>query len=452
MKENLNMASQPKLKKYRIGVIGTGARGETFARQLRDGHPRAELFGVCDIDRDRLDTFCSYCELGDTRRFTDSREFLAQSALDAVVITTPEWTHGDVAVAALGAGKHIYLEKPMAHNSESCRQIMRAHAETAKTRPVTAFIGFNLRQTGPFMRLKEVVDSGVLGQILHVAGLEQVSRAHGASFMRRFHRNSGRTGGLLNHKCSHDLDILQWLVGHQHQINKVSSFGGNNVFTPDKQPATHCSVCPVRDDCFYPDKAGFVFPVGGQQPLHHQQSDVYGADLCVFNDDKDIVDNQSLIMEWDNGVRGSFNLQMFQHFGRRQICIWGETGYAELNTWPENLVRVVHTGSGEVVEHRFPPPVGGHGGSDIRMISRFTEAIDDPAAFAARGASSSLAAGLAATLVAEKADQSRLGGQVVEISPHEFSAGDANPHSTRTTGISPPFALAARNGTILRTV
>jgi predicted dehydrogenase len=345
--------------------------------------------------------------------------------LDAVIITTPEWTHGDVAVAALAAGKHIYLEKPMAHNSADCRRIMRAQAEDKNLRPLTAFIGFNLRQTLPYMRLKEVVDSGVLGEIVHISGLEQLSRAHGASFMRRFHRSSERSGGLLNHKCSHDLDILQWLVGHQHKIVKVSSFGGTNIFTHDKQPSTHCHLCPVRSDCFYPDQAGFVFPVRGSAPIHHRQSELYGGDLCVFNDDKDVVDNQSVIWEWDNGVRGSFNLQMFQHFGRRQTCVWGETGYAELNTWPESSIRVIASGNGETTEYRFPKPTGGHGGSDIRMIDRFIEAMENPAAFAARQASSGLAAGLAATLVAEKADQSRLSENAVAIMPDEYTCHDS---------------------------
>lgn len=414
------MTSQTPPRPYRIGIIGTGARGETFARQLYAGHPRAELFGVCDIDADRLDKFCAYCELRDARRFTDPHEFLGQPGMDAVIITTPEWTHADIAMGAMCAGKHIYLEKPMANTSASCRRIMQGHVDAGRNRPVTAFIGFNLRQTAPFMRLKEIVESGVLGQIVHISGLEQLPRAHGASFMRRFHRRSERSGGLLNHKCSHDLDILQWLIGHEHKVVKVSSFGGNSVFTADKQPATHCHLCPVIDECFYPDKAGFVFPIGGAQPLHHAHSDIYGGDLCVYSDDKDIIDNQTVILEWDNGVRGNFNLQMFQHFGRRQTCIWGEKGYVELNTWPEELVRVVSTGTGEIIEHRFQMSEGGHGGSDLRMIDRFADAIENPEAFMRQAGSSGLEAGLAATLVAEKADIARLSGQVATIETREY--------------------------------
>ena len=110
-------------------------------------------------------------------------------------------------------------------------------------------------------------------------------------------------------------------------------------------------------------------------------------------------------MEWDNGIRGNFNLQMFQHFGRRQICIWGEEGYVEFNTWPEDSIRVVSSNTGEIIEHRFAPAKSGHGGSDGKMIGRFVEAIESSGKRGARDETSGLSAGLAATLVAERADR-----------------------------------------------
>jgi predicted dehydrogenase len=220
---------------------------------------------------------------------------------------------------------------------------------------------------------------------------------------------------MLNTKCSHDLDMLQWLIGHEHKVVRVSSFGGTNIFTPDKQPAEHCHVCPVQSECQYRDRAGFVFPISGKEPLHHGQQEIYGGDLCVFDPDKDLVDNQTVIMEWSNGVRGSFNMQMFQHVGRRQVTIWGELGYAELNTWPQASIRVIESLSGNTTDYQFTEDEGGHGGSDVKMIDRFLNAIEQK-----EDGASGLSAGLAATLLAEKADQSRLSGKIVEISPDEY--------------------------------
>jgi len=415
-------------RKYRIGVIGAGARGETFARQLYAGFSRAELFGICDIDADRLAKFCDYLQLKGASRFTDPQEFLSHPDLDAVVITTPEFTHKDVALAAMRAGKHIYCEKALAHTPADAREILHAHASSK----VTAYVGFNLRAQAGVQKLKAVVESGVLGQIVQISGLEQLAAAHGAAFMRRYHRHASRSGGLLNTKCSHDLDLMQWLIGYEHKIVRVASFGGSNVFRPDKQPAERCTDCRenIRRACPYRDRTGFVFPVSARegQPFHKtEQTDVYGGDLCVYHSDKDLVDNQTLIMEWDHGVRGNFNLQMFQAGGRRETCIWGENGYAELTerayAEPSHeqmsavVVRVVASATGDVTEYHFAKQRGGHGGADIKMIDRFIDAIENPLLAAL---DSGLSAGLAATLVASKADEARLSGTVVTISPKEY--------------------------------
>lgn len=395
-------------RRYRIGVIGAGARGETFARELYRGTPRAELAAICDIDADRLEKFCDYCELTNARRFTDPDAFLADPDMDAVVVTTPEFTHAQVACAALAAGKHVYLEKPIAHTLDDCRRIVEAHRQSDRT----VFVGFNLRASPTRIKLKQIVTEGVLGQIVHVEGIEHLSQAHGAAFMRRFHRHSRNSGGLLNHKCSHDLDILLWLVGHEHRVTKIASFGGTNVFTPDRKPADYCHQCPteVYTRCPYKAGPGFVFPVRGDAPIYHRDNQTYGGDLCVYNDDKDIVDNQTVILEWEHGVRGSFSLQMFGHKGVRCTRVWGEKGYAELDESSGSMVRVVDADTGDVTEHKFQPRSGGHGGSDPRMLERFIHAIENGGA-----SDSGVEAGVAASVVAINADESRLSGQVVDL-------------------------------------
>lgn len=401
------------MDKYRIGVIGAGARGEYFAKTLYQGTPRAVLAGICDIDPDRLQKFCDYCGLDGAATFSDPDEFFARDDMDAVIITTPEFTHREVTLKAIAASKHFYLEKAMAQNSADCRAIIKAHRESN----VTAYLGFNMRAQVRYERMKEILDSGVLGQIVHIEGIEILAQAHGAAFMRRFHRQSARSGGLLNTKCAHDLDILQWFIGHQHRVVKVASFGGVNVFTHDKQPAEHCCDCPreIRIDCAYQDRAGFVFPVTGKDPIHKtEELSLYGGDLCVYNDDKDLIDNQTVIIEWDNGVRGNFNLQLFQNRGRRETRVWGEKGYL-IGPTDSGGIRVVLSDTGEVIEYQVRGRPGGHGGADPEMLGRFLDLIEG------RGPSDSgLAEGLAATLLAEKADEARLSGSVVEISPDEY--------------------------------
>jgi len=404
------------MKTYRIGVIGAGARAETFTRGLATGiDERASLFGICDVDEDRLHTYAEYCGHTDVPLFTDPGEFLNHRDMDAVVITVPEFAHREVAAAAMAAGKHIYLEKAMAPTSAECREIIEAHAKSS----VAAFLGFNMRASPVFSRIKEIVDTGILGQVVHISALEHCSQEHGAAFMRRFHRHRARSGGFLNTKCSHDLDFLQWLVGHDRRVAKVASFGGTNVFVPSKQVATHCHLCPrdVRAACPYEDRGGFTFPVSRKARFAKKKdADVYGGDLCVYNDDKDIIDNQTVLLEWDRGVRADFNLQLFGHgSSRREVRVYGEKARLDANTGTRRI-RVTVASTGEVITHDIKPQGGGHGGADRHMIARFVSAIEGEGRH-----DSGLAEGLAATLVAEKADEAMMTGRVVVIAPEEYA-------------------------------
>ena len=405
-------------KVYSIGVIGAGARAETFAKTLHLGTPQARLFGICDHDGDRMEKFCQYCGLDGARRFTDPREFLASGEMDAVIVTVPDFAHRDVTLAALAAGKHVYLEKPLAPNLAQCRQIVAAAAHSDRT----LYVGFNLRASPVYQKLCELARSGKLGRIIHVSAFEQMSTAHGASFMRRWHRREARCGGFLNHKCCHDLDIMQWIVGHEHRIARVASFGGLNIFRPDDGPkghGTHCHNCPpgIYRQCRYTYVGGFMFPVHAAMPIDKlNESDVYGNDLCVYTADKDVVDNQTLIFEWDNGVRGDFTLQPFQHRGGRETRVWGELGMAEhLEDDRGQYVRHTDSTTGDMVEYRFAPRKGGHSGTDPYMLGRFIDALEGQGV-----GDSGVAEGFAATLLSLKADESRKTGKVVEIDPREY--------------------------------
>ena len=402
-------------KCYKIGVIGLGARAETFTKHLYDAkeNSRAQLFGICDIDADRMEKYINYCGYENLKTFTDPEKFLNQPEMDAVIITTPDFTHLEVAKMAFKAGKHVYLEKPLDVTAERCREIMRFNASSK----VVAYVGFNLRACRVRMKAKEIIQSGILGQIVHIEGLEQLSQAHSASFMRRFHRKHSQSGGLLNTKCSHDMDILQWFIGHEHKVAKIASFGGVSIFTPEKAPAAYCHKCPedIYDKCPYKDQSGFVFPVGGDLPIHKTVDlETYGGDLCVYNSEKELIDNQTIIMEWDNGVRGSFNLQLFQNKGKREIKIWGEKGLLEMAIGGKALMLTL-SDTGETIEYDFPPVEGGHGGTDPSMIGRFIAAMDNNGE-----KDSGLSAGLAATMLAEKANESMQTGSVVTISPKEY--------------------------------
>lgn len=394
------------MKRCKIGVIGLGARGETFARSLYQGTPRAELFGLCDTDADRMAKFCDYCGLDGARCFTDPAEFFDQREMDAVIITTPDFTHLDVTSRAMAAGKHVYLEKPMDVTVDKCRELLHL----ARTSGIRSLLGFNMRLGEGYVRMKEYLDAGMIGQIVHIEGLEHVGVSHGAAFMRRFHRHRTQSGGLLNTKSSHDMDMMQWLIGHDHKLSKVAAFGGCNVFQPRKAPAKYCRECPQKTTCPYVDKAGFVFPVGGDAPMHHRDETVYGGDLCVYNDDKDICDNMTCIFEWNSGIRGNFNLQLFNAGGPgRWTKIYGEKGVME---YDGGKIVIRQAPSGNLIEITPKGYQVVHGKGDPQMIGLFVNAIEGRPA-----PNMGFDAGLSAAILALKAEEAMVSGKTLDIDP-----------------------------------
>ena len=204
------------------------------------------------------------------------------------------------------------------------------------------------------------------------------------------------------------MDMMQWLIGHQHKLKRVAAFGGTNIFSPKKAPAKYCHECRIANTCRYHDQAGFVFPVRGPLPIHHRNQKTYGGDLCVYNAEKDICDNMTAIFEWDSGIRGNFNLQLFQADGCRVTKIWGENGLVEFR---DGKITIIESPRGH--RHEITPKgyAGGHGGSDPQMIGNFIDAIEG------KKSDSSLEAGLAAAILTLKAEEAMMTGKVLEIDP-----------------------------------
>lgn len=393
------------LKKIRIAVAGTGQRASAFVKRMKD-MPGVELAALCDINRERLQSYARQNKCEDIALFTSLDEMLADKLLDAVVITVPDGMHKEVAVKCFAAGKHVMLEKPMALTVEDCKEIVRAKEKSGKILQ----LGFVLRSTPFYRKVKEIVDQGVLGQIMGISAAEYLKVSHSASYMRRWHRKSANSGGFIVTKCSHDLDMLNWLSGSQ--ATRVASFGDNNFFLPKKSPATHCSKCQEKD-CrfrFNPQSGGFVFMTEDDRinPSHRN------FDLCVYNDDKDIVDNQVAILEYVNGVRATFSLQLFRATGARMITINGTEAYLS-GCLEENRISICHSRTGQVDVHEIKVEGSGHSGGDERFVLEFVDCIRNGTAPVA-----DLRSGLASTVTALAVEKARKSGSVISIDPAEY--------------------------------
>ena len=127
-----------------MGIIGTGLWGSHHARAFTT-LPRTTLAAVCDIDADRAQAFAR--EHGAAKAYTDHRALLADPAVDAVSVATPDFAHADPLVAAAEAGKHVIVEKPLATTHEDLARIEAA----VKASGVTFMVDFHNRWSPPIV-------------------------------------------------------------------------------------------------------------------------------------------------------------------------------------------------------------------------------------------------------------------------------------------------------------
>ena len=391
------------MEKCKIAVIGFGQRGYCYVGMIRRT-PDAELAAVCDTDAARMETFARELNIEDIPRFTSVDEMLKNCDIDAVVITTPDFTHRDCAIACCKAGKHIMLEKPMAPTAAECRDIIRTCSENN----CLMQIGFVLRFHPVFRKVIEIVRSGKLGQILNIVSNEYIGVMHGASYMRRWHRKTANSGGFVLAKCSHDLDIIA--TAANSQVRRVAAFGSLDFFTTGKLKHRYCSECPDTE-CRFRFKGEFV----RMTPEEKQDPSAKPFDLCVYNEDKDLVDHEVAIMDFDNGIKASFALHLFAEVPKRTICIAGTDGILYADT-AEECIHVNYS-NGTPAEN-IPCPQqnnSGHGGSDQSVLDEFISCIQSGSAPRADHM-----AGLASTVIGNAIEKARMTNQVVEITEQEY--------------------------------
>lgn len=154
--------TQPRHNPVRTGVVGLGYWGPNLARNLSD-HSRSELTWLCDLNETALAGIAR--RHPGTATTTSFETMLADPELDAIAIVTPVSTHYDLAVAALEAGKHVLIEKPLAASSVQALDLM----ERAEKAGLVLLPGHTFLYSPPVVKIKELLDSGALGEIYFIS-------------------------------------------------------------------------------------------------------------------------------------------------------------------------------------------------------------------------------------------------------------------------------------------
>lgn len=226
--------------KIRVAVVGAGERGTLHGDTVSRVPEWAQVTAVAEPRRAYREAFAARHKLAPGNAFTDWKELAAHRGLcDAVIICTQDRDHVEPAVAFLGQGYHMLLEKPMAANLEDCRRIARAQAAAGTVTSVC----HSLRYNQGFAALKDLAHSGRIGRIVTVDQLEQVAWWHQAhSFVRGNWGNEARSSFMLMSKSCHDIDYIAHLVGAE--CRRVQSFGSLSFFTRENAPEAQ-SVAPT---------------------------------------------------------------------------------------------------------------------------------------------------------------------------------------------------------------
>lgn len=198
-----------------------GNMGKIHANNALDGKaPGIKLTAVCDEDAARLE---SWSNREGVHTFTDYDAMIASGEVDAVLIATPHYSHTSYGVAALQAGLHVLVEKPISVHKADCERLIAAHTD-----PQVVFAAMFNQRTGPaYRKLKQLLDRGELGAVHRISWIitdwYRTQSYYSSGGWRATWAGEG--GGVLLNQCPHQLDLYQWLFGMPTRVRAFCQIG-----------------------------------------------------------------------------------------------------------------------------------------------------------------------------------------------------------------------------------
>lgn len=336
------------MEELNIGVIGAGGRGY-LAEHAHRPEQGVRLAAGADIDAKALDLFRE--KYGPDVYVTDDyRKLLELDHIQAVFITSPDYLHEEHAVAALRAGMHVYLEKPMAITIQGCDRILQAARDTG----MKLYLGHNMRHHIYIQKMKELIDGGAIGEVK--AGWCRHFVAYGCdAYFKDWHAERRNTTSLLLQKGAHDIDVLHWLCGGYSV--RVTGMGGLTLY--DQIPDRHDPS----------EKGDSSWHLENWPPLSQK-----GLNPVI-----DVEDLNMMLMELDNGVFCSYQQCHYTPDAWRNYTIIGTEGRIENFSSSPPVVRLwnkrcsFREHGNEEIECQVPE--GGHGGADPLIVDEFLRYI-----------------------------------------------------------------------------
>lgn len=349
----------------KLVIVGTGHRCYSFAKSIIENYSdKIAIIGVCDVNVKRCEYYRDTLN-ADMKIYRDFDLMLNELKPDAVFVTTPDCMHHEYIIRSLKKGCDVYTEKPITIDQEKCFAIRRAEKETGKK--VTVL--FNCRFMPYFVKLKEIVSSGVIGKPLAINYDYVLNTEHGGDYFKRWHRFMNNSGGMLVHKATHHFDIINWLLNDDPAY--VSAQGARLYFGNDDRPhGENCRTCEYKDKCV---AVGDMYDEEFMKKMYYdaEGEDGYVRDHCVFKNDTDIYDSMSVSVSYKKGTLLTYTLNLFNTDEGYTLNIIGEKGRIETSTFfkGDKYKIIVYDRNGQTNEITFPKETGDHAGGDDRLTA-----------------------------------------------------------------------------------
>ena len=310
--------------KKKVAMVGTGSRGNSFyGKFLKEEYGDiVEFVGLCDINKGRLEY--SKKNIGvDCPTFTDFDEMLNTVDIDLLMVITVDATHHEFIVKGLNKNIDVVTEKPMTTDEEKCQVIIDAQRKS-KGKLIMAF---NYRYGKVFTKLKEIIETKEIGDLISIDLNWYLNTFHGADYFRRWHGIRGKSGTLLLHKSAHHFDLLNWFIGSDpvevYANGALEKYGKNNSFRGE-----NCRSCEHTKEC------EFYWDITKKQKymdlyVQNEKYDGYLRDNCLWREEIDIFDKMSVLVKYANNVEVTYSLTTYSPFEGFRIAFNGKDGRLE---------------------------------------------------------------------------------------------------------------------------
>lgn len=404
-------------------IIGAGARGNhIFAELMATRETGWAVAGVVEPNDARRESFRRRHDLPENRTFASVDELLAADRIaDFVFICTPDPTHYDLCVAVSAKGYDVLLEKPIATSLPDCLALI----DVERTYGNRIFVAHVLRYSPFFRTLRDLIASGEYGGVRSLQLTEMIGHWHFAhSYVRGNWRRRADSAPIVLTKCSHDLDIMTWLLPEE-RVASVSSVGSLSYFRSEMAPAEaaeRCVDCALQRTCLYSatefylsDRQGWPYDVvaPGDNTVAGRQAAIangpYGR--CVWHCDNDVCDNQSVTLQFESGIHATLGLYAHTADVTRRITVLLDEAEINGDLHRGEIAVSTFTGQPGVTRPLSPPLPSGdhHGGGDLALLRTLYEHVE----FGEYSeVMTSLHTSVTSHVLAFLADDSRLGGGV----------------------------------------